>query len=125
MVLPAPSAHDEVPPREADWLEHIKLSLRLSGARGILIHVDRAVPERLGDVVRALVGEYPEMDVHPDLGAVETVPEGSVMVLILRAAQAEALNLGRPIFARRRLKVVLWCDRETTLALIDRAPDFF
>ena len=125
MVLPAPPAHDQVPPAEAGWIDGIRLGLRLSGAGGILLHVTRAVPERLGDLVRGLVGEYPEIDVHTDLGAVETVAEGSAMVLILRPEHAEALNLGRPIFERRRLKVVLWCDHETTLALMEHAPDFF
>ena len=47
------------------------------------------------------------------------------MVLVLRPEHAVPLNLGRPIFERRRLKVVLWCDRETTIALAERAPDFF
>ena len=83
------------------------------------------MPERLGDLVRGLVGEYPEIDVHVDLPAVEEVPEGSAMVLIVRPEHAGPLNMGRPIFARRRLKVVLWCDHETTLALMDHAPDFF
>ncbi len=125
MVLPAPAAHDPVPSREGGFVEGIRRSLALSGARGILLHVDRAVPERLGELVRGLVGEYSEIDVHADLRAVETTPEGSVMVLILRPEDAVPLNLGRPIFERRRLKVALWCDRETTMALVERAPDFF
>jgi tetratricopeptide (TPR) repeat protein len=125
MVLPPPPPHDELPPRDAGWIEHVKLGLRLSGAQGILIHVDRAVPERLGDLVRGLIGDHPDIDVHVDLLATETVPEGSAMVLIVRPEHAVPLNLGRPIFARRRLKVVLWCDQEATTALIEQAPDFF
>jgi tetratricopeptide (TPR) repeat protein len=87
--------------------------------------VDRAVPERLGDLARGLVRDVPDLDVHADLGALERVPEGSTMVLLPRAEHADALNLGRPVFSRRRLKVVLWCDRETTVALAQQAPDFF
>jgi tetratricopeptide (TPR) repeat protein len=125
MVLPAPPAHDELPPGEAGWVEQLKLSIRLARTRGILILVDHAVPERLGDLVRGLVGEFPDLDVHAELAAVEDAPEGAVMVLIPRPEHAEALNMGRPIFARRKLKVVLWCDPETTVALKEQAPDFF
>lgn len=40
MVLSPPAAHDEVPPHEADWVEPIRRELALSGARGILVHVE-------------------------------------------------------------------------------------
>lgn len=81
--------------------------------------------ERLGELVRALVADHPELDVHTDVRDAETVPEGSVMVLVPRPEDAEWLNLRRPLFARRALKVVLFCDRETTVALAQRAVDFF
>jgi tetratricopeptide (TPR) repeat protein len=125
MVLPAPPPDDEVPPADAGWVEQIRTSLKLAGAKGILVHVDRAVPERLGDLVRGLCGDFPDLDVHADLGALETAPEGSTLVLIPRPEDADALNLGRPLFSRRNLKVVLWCDHETTVALAQNAPDFF
>ncbi|WP_437901417.1 tetratricopeptide repeat protein [Sorangium sp. So ce124] len=81
--------------------------------------------ERLGELVRALVSDHPEMDVHTDVRDAETVPEGSVMVVVPKPEDAEWLNLRRPLFARRALKVVLFCDRETTIALAQRAVDFF
>ncbi len=83
------------------------------------------MPERLGDLVRGLIGEHPELDVISELAPLEDAPEGAVLVLIPRPAYADALNMGRPIFARRKLKVVLWCDHETTVALRDQAPDFY
>jgi len=83
------------------------------------------VPERLGDLVRGLIGEHPDIDVHADLRAIEAAPEGAVMVLIPRPEDADALNLGRPVFAHKKLKVVLWCDHETTVALAQEAPDFY
>lgn len=65
------------------------------------------------------------MDVHASLTAVEAAPPGDVMVLLLRPEHAPPLNMGRPIFAQRKLKAVLWCDHQTTLALAQGAPDFF
>ncbi|WP_437751197.1 hypothetical protein [Sorangium sp. So ce1389] len=124
MVLPAPAPDAQPRPRQADWIEQIKRGLRLSRA-GILIHVDEARLERLGELVRALVSDHPEMDVHTNVRDAETAPEGSVMVLVPSPDDAEWLNLRRPLFARRALKVVLFCDRETTVALAQRAVDFF
>jgi tetratricopeptide (TPR) repeat protein len=81
--------------------------------------------ERLGELVRALVAEHPDLDVHTEVRDAEVVPEGSVMVVVPKAADAEWLNLRRPLFARKALKVVLFCDRETTLSLAEHAVDFF
>lgn len=47
------------------------------------------------------------------------------MVLAPRAEDADFLNINRPVFSRRGLKVVLWCDEATTLALARNAVDFF
>ncbi|WP_437922735.1 tetratricopeptide repeat protein [Sorangium sp. So ce291] len=124
MVLPASAPDDQPRPRQADWIEQIKRGLRLSRA-GILLHVDDARMERLGELTRALVADHPEMDVHTDVRDAETAPEGSVMVLVPKPEDADWLNLRRPLFARRALKVVLFCDRETTIALAQRAVDFF
>ncbi|WP_437617609.1 tetratricopeptide repeat protein [Sorangium sp. So ce1151] len=87
--------------------------------------MDDARTERLGELTRALVADHPEMDVHTDVRDAETAPEGSVMVLVPKPEDADWLNLRRPLFARRALKVVLFCDRETTVALAQRAVDFF
>lgn len=53
------------------------------------------------------------------------MPEGAVVLLQPQPDDADYLNLNRPVFARRRLKVVLWCSEETTNALATRAVDFF
>lgn len=87
--------------------------------------VDHARPERLRDLVRALVPDYPALEVHTDVTDVYGVPEGSVMVLAPRAEDADWLNMQRPVFARRELKVILWCDSETSAALATTAIDFF
>lgn len=83
------------------------------------------MPERLGEFVRALIADHPDLDVIDDLPAIEEAPPGSVLVLLPRPEHAGALNLGRPVFAHRKLKVILWCDHETTVALSQEAPDFY
>jgi tetratricopeptide (TPR) repeat protein len=124
MVLPASAADDESGPREADWVGQISLGLRLSRA-SILILVDGAGPGGLADVVRGLVREHPRLEVHDDVRAVATADPGSVLVLVPKPEDADWLNLERPLFAQRALKVVLFCDHATTVELAQRAPDFF
>lgn len=57
--------------------------------------------------------------------AILTVPEGATLVLVPRPEDADWLNIQRPAVARRNLKVVLWCDAETRVALAQQARDFF
>ncbi|XXT16639.1 tetratricopeptide repeat protein [Sorangium sp. So ce429] len=123
MVLPAPTLDDPVRPGEA-WLEALILNLRLS-RRGVLLLVDEARPERIGELARALVAEHPGLDVITELHAFEKAPPGATLLLSPRPEHARWLNLNRPILSTRQIKLVLWCDRETTLALRQHAPDFF
>ncbi|MDI1430687.1 tetratricopeptide repeat protein [Polyangium sorediatum] len=124
MVLPAPPPDDA--PREGAWLDAILRELKLAGeGRGLLVLVDHARPERLRDLVLALLPTYPDVEVYTDVRAVYEVPEGAVMVLAPRAEDADWLNQQRPVFARRKLKVILWCEAETSVALAQKAVDFF
>src|SRR6185437_6149382 len=130
MVLPAPAAHDAPDPGgrrpgpAGGWLDAIERELRLVDA-GILILVDRARPERLGELVRALLPGSPDLEVHTDVRCAFTVPHGATLVLAPRPSDADWLNIQRPVFARRALRVILWCDADTTLALAHDAVDFF
>ncbi|HSN97990.1 MAG TPA: tetratricopeptide repeat protein [Candidatus Nanopelagicales bacterium] len=91
----------------------------------MLILVDRATDARLEELVRALVPEHPELEVYTEPQDLADAPVGSTHVLAARAEHAGWLNLQRPIFAERALKVVLWCDEETSAGLARKAPDFF
>lgn len=91
----------------------------------MLLLVDRARPDRLGSLVRELLPEHPELEVYTDASRVLHAPYGATLVLAPRAADADWLNLNRPVFSERALKVVLWCDSETTTALARQAVDFF
>lgn len=87
--------------------------------------VDNACPERLGELVRALLPTCPDLEVHTDVRCVESAQHGATLVLAPSAADADWLNLQRPIFARRELRVVLWCDAAISAALARNAVDFF
>jgi len=67
----------------------------------------------------------PKVVVSADARDLATVPEGSVILLLPQRGDAAWLNLQRPLVAQRSLKVVLFCDHETTVELSERAPDFF
>lgn len=123
MVLPTPATDDPLRP-ETGWIEAIQRTLRLSKG-GVLVHVDHAGPERLGDLARALLVEWPDLDVLDGVAGLETAPEGATRVLVPHVEEALWLNLNRPIVSRRNLKIVLWCDHATTVELSRKAPDFF
>lgn len=51
--------------------------------------------------------------------------KGSLIILVPDPEQATWLNLERPIFANRALRVILFSTAETSSVLARRAPDFF
>jgi len=87
--------------------------------------VDAARPERLRNILIALLPNHPEIDVYTDVGDIYRVPEGSVMILLPKAEDADFLNVNRPVFEARRLKVILWCEEATTQVLRRNAFDFY
>ncbi|MRG94918.1 hypothetical protein [Polyangium spumosum] len=107
-----------------DWIAEIRQGLRLS-PRGVLILVDDAVPERLGGLVRALLADHPDLEVLARPSGLIDLPDGAVVVLVPEAEDAAWLNINRPVFARKSLKVVLFCRREVTEVLAREAPDFY
>ncbi|HVG58785.1 MAG TPA: tetratricopeptide repeat protein [Hyalangium sp.] len=124
MVLP-PSVADDAPgPDVTGWLRRLKVILGLARA-GVLVLVDHASPERLGDLVRALLPTHPELEVHGDARKLVGVKPGSTVVLVPRAEDADWLNINRPLFALNSLRVVLFAPREVSVALARGAVDFF
>jgi tetratricopeptide (TPR) repeat protein len=86
--------------------------------------VDHARPERLGELVRTLRPLAPELEVYTEAPQLVEVRPGSTLVLVPRAEDADWLNINRPLFASRALRVVLFCTREVTVALSRGAVDF-
>ena len=86
--------------------------------------VDHARPERLGELVRTLLPLAPELEVYTEAPQLVEVRPGSTLVLVPRAEDADWLNINRPLFASKALRVVLFCTREVTVALSRGAVDF-
>lgn len=87
--------------------------------------VDRACSARLGELVRGLLPGEPGLEVFTDARDVLGAEPGAACILVPDARQADWLNLERPSFGQRALRLVLFSDEATTIALAQRAPDFF
>jgi tetratricopeptide (TPR) repeat protein len=119
MVLPASPAH--AAPPAAPWLDRLSHIFELGRGRGVLVLV-RGGPERLGDVVRRVVGLSPEAEVLVRADALASLPPTSTAVLCLRREDFDWLNIARPVVLGHR--IVLFGDAETALALERHAVDF-
>ncbi|TKD13274.1 hypothetical protein [Polyangium fumosum] len=75
--------------------------------------------------MRALLADHPDLEVLAKPSGLVDLPDGSVVVLVLEGEDAGWLNINRPVFARKLLKVVLFCRREVTEVLAREAPDFY
>ncbi len=91
----------------------------------MIVLIDRARPEHLGELVRHLVRERPETEVLLDAPSLVTVAEGSTVVLCVREIDADWLNQERPVVQARSLRLVLFSDEETTVHLARTAVDFY
>lgn len=78
--------------------------------------------ERLGDVVRCVVGLSPDARVLLRADQIASLPPGSTAVLCLRREDFDWLNVGRPAVLGHR--IVLFGDAETALEMERRAVDF-
>lgn len=87
--------------------------------------MDEANPAKLGELVRALLQDWPELEVHHDARRLPGAPKGGLVILAPDAAQAGWLNLERPVVTHRDLRLVLFCDAATSAELARRAVDFF
>ena len=77
------------------------------------------------ELTGVLLPEHPELKVYLDPRPLAELPEGTTLLLVPSAEHAAWLNLNRPVFAARALRVVVCCDAETSRVLARRAPDFF
>lgn len=108
----------------AAWTDRVLNVLRLA-RRGVLLLVDHARDDHLWTLVRALRAEHPNATVINALTKIESLPDGAVAVVVPLAQEADSLNLARPIFERKSLRVVLWCAAPVTVALAENAADLF
>lgn len=108
----------------AAWTDRVLNVLRLT-RRGVLVLVDEARDDHLWTLLRTLRTEHPDAVLVTELQRIEELPVGAVAAVIPLADEADALNLARPAFERKALRVVLWCEAPVTLALAEYAADFF
>jgi hypothetical protein len=123
MVLPA-SAADEGQAGRSAWLERIRAILEL-GREGVLILVPDAKLAQLRPLMRALWAIDEGARIVVEAESLAECVDNELIVLVLRAQDASWLNRNRPLFAQRRLRVVLWGDEEVVGEMRGRAPDFF
>jgi len=74
--------------------------------------------------VRALLPAAPNLEVQTEAIRLAEAPLGSTTVLVPRLEDVDWLNINRPLFASRALRVVLFCTREVSVALSRGAVDF-
>jgi tetratricopeptide (TPR) repeat protein len=105
------------------WCARVQRLLEL-GNKGVLVLLQGAGPEHLGPLARSLWSREPA---HVCLNAaeIEDLAPGTLVVLPVASGDGDWLNAHRPLFAHRRLRVVLLADDQTTQDLARGAPDFF
>lgn len=91
----------------------------------MLILIEDAVPGSLAPLLRALLAQDPRLHVALRASEIPALPDGSTLLLRARVEDAVWLNLNRPLFARKRLRVVLWSPPGVLAPLRAGAPDFF
>lgn len=124
MVLP-PSPADAGAGEAPAWLSRIARLLEVGSGGKVIILVTGARPECLRALVRTLLDVDGELRVLARAPELIEVPPGALVVLAPSQADLAWLNLERPVFSERALRVILWADDALTLAMKARAPDFF
>jgi tetratricopeptide (TPR) repeat protein len=119
MVFPAPAPLGSLPARR--WLDRLSGILSLA-AKGVLVLVEGG-PERLGDLVRHLIGLAPDLAVLTRAPELAQLAPGSTAVLWLREQDFDWLNGARPVVRGQR--IVLFGSEAVVTALGQRAFDFY
>ena len=92
------------PQARPDWRDEVATALRLSRGGAILL-VERARDERLGEIVRALLPDHPDLDVETRADRTLAAPPGSLRILRARPSDAPLLSQQRPLLARNALRL--------------------
>lgn len=69
--------------------------------------------------------DHPEVTLVARAARLDDVPDGATVIMVPRIEEVDWLNLHRPLFADRALRLVLFCDGRTSAGLALRAPDLF
>jgi hypothetical protein len=121
MVLPASTAA-EGEAAEAEWLRQVRRWLYL-GHKGVLVMIRDAQLAQLRPLVRMLESIDPTLTLTSHAPELLDCGEGALVLLIVQEQDLGWLNLNRPIFAQRSLRVVLWVEPELSGRLKFESPD--
>lgn len=120
MVLPPPTAPEGQAGEE--WLKPLRRWLHL-GREGVIILIRGAAPARLRELVELLVEIDEGLAFFDRAEQLTQLDAGALVLLSVRGADLDWLNLNRPLFAQKRLRAVLWTSEGAANALKFRAPD--
>lgn len=121
MVLPASTAA-EGEAAQAEWLRQVRRWLHL-GHKGVLVMIRDAQLAQLRPLVRVLESIDAALTVTMHAPELVECEEGALVLLIVREQDLGWLNLNRPIFAQRSLRVVLWVEPELSGRIKFESPD--
>jgi hypothetical protein len=121
MVLPASTAA-EGEAAQAEWLRQVRRWLHL-GHKGVLVMIRDAQLAQLRPLVRTLESVDPSLTVTGNAAELLACSKGALVLLIVNARDLGWLNLNRPIFEQRALRVVLWVEPELSGRLKFESPD--
>jgi hypothetical protein len=108
-------------PEQEIWAE-LRRWLTL-GRKGVIIMIRDAQRARLRELVLMLDELEPGFCFHDDARVIADVTPGSLVLLALRREDLDWLNLNRPLFAQRSLRMVLWAEGELAVEMKFHAPD--
>jgi hypothetical protein len=95
----------------------------LLGRNGVIVMIRDAQRSRLRELVLALDELSPGYCFTDDVRELPGLEPGRLVVLPVRREDLDWLNLNRPIFAERSLRVVLWAEGDLATQLKFIAPD--
>ena len=124
MVLPPPAADPGVSPRLRNWLDELRLSLRLRRPSTLLL-VTGAANAWLPTVLRTLRADGHTPQVCVRAAALLQVPAGRVALYLPSVDDLPALNEHRTSLTDRGLYVVFWCTTAMFRQLRLLAPDVY
>ncbi|PRP96019.1 hypothetical protein [Enhygromyxa salina] len=120
MVSPPPTAAQSQA-AEA-WLNELRRWLHL-GRAGVIILVRDAQRARLRELAVLLDELEPGFVFTDDPALMLNQAPGSLVLFVLRREHLDSLNLNRPVFAQRSLRVVMWAEGELANQFKRYAPD--
>lgn len=121
MVLPASTAA-EGEAAQAEWLRQVRRWLHL-GHKGVLVMIRDAHLAQLRPLVRVLEAIDPGLTLTMRAPELLECDDGALVLLIVREEDLGWLNLNRPIFSQRSLRVVLWVEPELSGRIKFESPD--